>query len=152
MPILKDRNGHEFLDFVKISELDIDNYIHDAPLTHSLVVGKNEGKYLLMFNTWRQYWELPGGIIDDGETPRECAERELFEETNQSIKQLTFKGLMKFQLKPDDRLEYGALYSGEIVDVKPFKENKEAEQIVFWDHQSDIGYITEIDEKLLDYY
>lgn len=59
---------------------------------------------------------------------------------------------MKFKLKPDDRLEYGALYSGEIVDVKPFKENEEAEQIVFWDQKSDIGYITEIDEKLLDYY
>lgn len=43
------------------------------------------------------------GMIDKGETPRECAVRELYEETNQSVTQLKFKGLMKFKLKPDDR-------------------------------------------------
>lgn len=152
MSILIDKNGHVFLEFLETTELDINNHIRNVPLTHSLVIGKHEGKYLLMYNKWRQYWELPGGIIDEYETPRECAARELFEETNQSIKQLTFKGLMKFQLKPDDRLEYGALFSGEISDAKPFKENEEAERIVFWDQQSDIGYITEIDERLLDFY
>jgi|SRR5690625_304908 len=152
MPILIDREGHVFLDFLKVEENKINNHINDAPLTHSLVVGKYKGKYILMFNKWRQCWELPGGIIDKGETPKECAVRELFEETNQSVEHLTFKGLMKFKLKPDDRLEYGALYSGEILDVKPFQENEEAEKIVFWDQQSDIGYITEIDEKLLEYY
>ncbi|WP_194287360.1 NUDIX hydrolase [Gracilibacillus oryzae] len=32
---------------------------------------------------------MAGGIIDSGETPRECAVRELFEETNQSVKSLS---------------------------------------------------------------
>ncbi|WP_141434288.1 hypothetical protein [Bacillus sp. 03113] len=59
---------------------------------------------------------------------------------------------MKFKLKPDDRIEYGALYSGEIEELKPFKENEEAEQIALWDRERKIGYIDEIDEKLLEYY
>jgi 8-oxo-dGTP diphosphatase len=106
----------------------------------------------MIFNKWRKNWELAGGIIDEGESPRECAIRELFEETNQSIKKLSFKGLMKFQLKPDDRIEYGALYSGEIENLSVFSENEEAERILFWDRVNSIGYIDEIDEKLLEYY
>ncbi|MBS4178336.1 NUDIX domain-containing protein [Bacillus sp. FJAT-49731] len=127
-------------------------YVNDAPLTHSLVVASYQGNFLLLFNKWRKYWELPGGMIDEGETPRECALRELYEETNQRIDNIKFKGLMKFQLKPDDRMEYGALYSGVISDLKPFNENDEAEQLILWNQVTDIGYIDEIDEKLLDYY
>ncbi|MBS4205014.1 NUDIX hydrolase [Bacillus sp. FJAT-49754] len=127
-------------------------YVNDAPLTHSLVVASYQGKFLLLFNKWRKYWELPGGMIDKGESPRQCALRELYEETNQRIDNIKFKGLMKLQLKPDDRMEYGALYSGVISDLKPFNENDEAEQIILWNQVTDIGYIDEIDEKLLDYY
>jgi 8-oxo-dGTP diphosphatase len=105
-----------------------------------------------MFNKWRKHWELPGGIIEKGETSRECAVRELYEETNQSLMHLRFKGLMKFCLKPDNRIEYGALYSGELIEIVPFQENNEAAKIIFWDMKSDIGYIDEIDEKLLEYY
>lgn len=152
MTILISKKGHVFLDFLEIDEEKINDYISDAPLTHSLVIAKYKGNFLLMFNKWRKNWELAGGIIDEGETPRECAIRELQEETNQHVSQLNFKGLMKFQLKPDDRLEYGALYSGDIEDLKPFKENEEAEEIHFWDKKSKIGYIDEIDKKLLDYF
>ncbi|KRG11074.1 NUDIX domain-containing protein [Lederbergia galactosidilytica] len=150
--ILTNKNGHVFLDFFAIQEKDIYHYIHDAPLTHSLVVAKYNAKYLLIFNKWKQYWELPGGMIDEGESPRECAERELYEETNQSIEHLQFKGLMKFKLKPDDRLEYGALYSGEIKEITAFQANEEAEEIVFWDKKSKFSNIDEIDAALLEYY
>ncbi|WP_191276999.1 NUDIX domain-containing protein, partial [Neobacillus kokaensis] len=92
MSILVSKKGNVFLDFLQTSEEEINKYVTDAPLTHSLVVAKYQEKYLLIFNKWRQNWELAGGIIDDGETPRECAIRELFEETYQSIKQLSFKG------------------------------------------------------------
>lgn len=105
-----------------------------------------------MFNKWRKNWKLPGEIIDEGETVRECAVRELFEETNQTVSNLTFKGLMKFQLKPDDRIEYGALFSGEIINLNPFIDNDEAEQIILWDKVTDIGSIGEIDKKLIEYY
>ncbi|RAV17715.1 NUDIX hydrolase [Paenibacillus contaminans] len=152
MAILTNGRGHIFLEFIEIDEAEIADMVLEAPLTHALLVIRYEGKYLLMFNKWKKHWELPGGIIDEGETPRECAVRELLEETNQSVQLLEFKGLMKFQLKPDDRIEYGALFSGSLQAISPFQANDEAEQIVFWDTVEDIGHIDEIDKKLLEFY
>ena len=57
---------------------------------------------------------------------------------------------MKFQLKPNNRIEYGALYYGELNNFIPFNENKEIENIKLWD-KKEIIRIDEIDEKLLDF-
>jgi 8-oxo-dGTP diphosphatase len=49
------------------------------------IVRDRDGRVLLAQRTARQiapaFWELPGGKIDPGETPRDAAARELFEET-----------------------------------------------------------------------
>jgi 8-oxo-dGTP pyrophosphatase MutT (NUDIX family) len=35
---------------------------------------------LLLEPTYKNDWEIPGGIIEDNESPKECCEREVFEE------------------------------------------------------------------------
>ncbi|MBA2173684.1 NUDIX hydrolase [Halobacillus locisalis] len=151
MAILVSNKGHAFLEFLRVEEEQIDSYTNDAPLTHALVVVTYQNKKLVIFNKWRQNWELPGGMIDRGETPREAAIRELEEETNQIHETMSFSGLMKFRLKPDDRLEYGALYSCDLDHVRSFVENEEASSIHFWDESEDIGDVDEIDRELLHY-
>jgi 8-oxo-dGTP diphosphatase len=147
--IVENKNGHRFLEFIRIGEDSIEDKLY-APLTHSLAVIKHRGKVLLVFDKWKKVWELPGGSIEKDETPRECIVRELKEESGQQAEDLVFNGLMKFQLKPDDRIEYGALYSGTISAVQPFSENPEIKEILFLDKNDDIA-IDAIDERLIGY-
>jgi len=122
-----------------------------APLTHALVIVRCKGKTLFVHDTWKDEWELPGGSMEPGETARQCAVRELAEETGQHVDDLEFKGLMKFRLKPDDRIEYGALYSANLAHLSRFQPNKEIDRIVLWDLVSDIGPTAEIDIRLVEY-
>ena len=103
-----------------------------------MVAAQYEGKILFVFNNWRGEWELPGGIIEAGETPDQAATRELAEESGQHVEDVTYFGWMKFQLQPDNRLELGALYTCALNAVQPFVANNEASKIMFWDLQSPI--------------
>jgi 8-oxo-dGTP diphosphatase len=151
MKICENKNGDIFEDFIIISENNVKSENLDFPLTHALIVAKNEKGVLLMYNPWKTKWELPGGIIEPEETMRKCAEREMFEETNQIAHEITFKGLMKFKLK-NGNIEYGGLYNAIIKNTRLFLENNESEKIIFWNGKDDIGYIDEIDKKLLEYF
>lgn len=158
MAIVKNKKGDILLDLIKDEEANILNNEKYQPLTHSLVIVKCDGKYLLVFDKWKKLWEVPGGGIEGQETPRECAIREVYEETNLKVDDLEFIGIMKFSLQPDQRIEYGALYGAEIkgLDLNGFTETDEIKKIILWDpsrtRAEDMGYIDEIDKKLLEYY
>ncbi|WP_461257660.1 NUDIX hydrolase, partial [Treponema sp. R80B11-R83G3] len=122
--ICKDRIGNIFEEIKFIPENSVKMETLDYPLTHALVVAKNKNGYLLIYNTWKNYWELPGGIIEEGESMRKCAEREMLEETNQIAQKLDFLGLMKFNLK-NNKIEYGGLYRAFIENERPFIINDE---------------------------
>lgn len=89
----------------------------------------------MAFNRFRRTWELPGGRIDPGETPRRAATRELLEETGHVPDgRLRFVGFASFALAPDRRAEYGALFTGRAADVaRSFRPNDEIEAIRWWD-------------------
>lgn len=153
--IITDTKGNIFLEFIKIPESGLEQIELDAPLTHALIAAKHNNKTLLMFNKWSKSWTLPGGVIEAEETPRECAVREMYEETGQKVEQVSFAGLMKLDLQPDfygsHRIEYGALFAGVVERPTDFIANDEAEKIVFWDGAEDIGDFEIIDRKLIEF-
>lgn len=40
----------------------------------------NAGRILLVQPTYKDYWDIPGGYVETGETPAQAATREVFEE------------------------------------------------------------------------
>ncbi|RZT23627.1 NUDIX domain-containing protein [Fictibacillus sp. BK138] len=140
-------NGIEFLEFINVTEEEIFNY---PPLAGSFAVIKCEGKYLMCYNVWREQWELPAGSREDGETPKECARRELYEETGQIVTDLKFKGLLKSK-KLNGEIKFNPVYFTNMEKLQPFKENEETSKIMLWDLREEIGSIDSVDIRILDF-
>jgi len=142
-----DANGNELLAFVSGDESDLGRLDPNVPLPLSLVVAQHEGDTLLVFNRWRREWELPGGMIDDGETPRAAAVREFVEETGQPEPQLSYAGVATFRLMPDSRVEYAAVYGVNLVGRSRFEPNDEIEMLAWWDGRT-LADLSVLDEKI----
>ncbi|WP_083419539.1 NUDIX domain-containing protein [Pseudofrankia sp. BMG5.36] len=94
---------------------------------------------LLVFNRQRACWELPGGMIDPDETPRQAAIRELHEESGCKVDDLTFAGFARFALGPEQRAEYAAIYAGRATPGNAFAPNDEITAITWWDGASPLA-------------
>ena len=146
--IIKNKCGYELLEFISCKEQEIINYKN---VTSAGVVFKVENKYLIGFNDWRMQWELPVGKIEKEETARQAAMRELFEETHQKVDNIEFKGLFK-KKRPNGEIVYTAIFFCKKDSIVPFIKNEEDEnaEIKLWDLNEDIGYVDEIDLKIIE--
>ncbi|MCM3616077.1 NUDIX hydrolase [Sutcliffiella horikoshii] len=147
MNLTKD-NGIEFLDFISLSEEDMFQF---QPLAGSFAVIKCEGKYLMCYNAWREQWELPAGRREGDETPKECAIRELFEETGQVETGLEFKGLLKSKKATSGEIRYNPVYLTEVEKLQPFIENDETSEIRLWDLKEELGYLDSVDIRIFEF-
>ena len=127
-------------------------------LTHAFIAVRRpaDGKHLLVFDRFRQRWELAGGKMEPGEGPRACAVRELHEEAGLPCvaDALRFVGIMKFLLSPnrfhpEAHVEHGALYAVEAEPTRPFVPNEEIAQITWWNEEETIGPLSAIDHRLI---
>jgi 8-oxo-dGTP diphosphatase len=141
-------HGFQFLDFMLINEDEVQNY---SPIAGSFAVIKCEGKILMVCNKRREQWELPAGKREGEETEKECAIRELYEETGQAVAELEFKGLLKLKNTTNGEIKYNPVFFSAIEQLQPFIENEETTEIKLWNTKEKIGYIDEMDLKILDY-
>lgn len=146
--LAKNKCGWILLEYFDIAESDICKYKN---VTGSYVILIIKNKFLVGFNSWRNQWELPSGGIEEGETARQAAFRELYEETHQKIAELDFKGLIKVE-DPKGIVKYQAVFASRQNELSPFihEENDEMEKIYLWDMKEDIGYVDECDKKIIE--
>ena len=146
---IANRKGDILLEFIHLAnEKAIEPRTH-SPIVASLVVTEHEGKLLLVFNRKRNEWELPSGHVETGESLRDCAIRELFEESGQSVNSLDFNGLAKVR-RSDGNITFLAIYSASLSIISVFQANEEIAMDTYWDFRSNIGYINEIDQYIAE--
>ena len=145
--IAKNRSGWILQEYINIPEEEISDYPN---VTGSYAIVKVCGKYLIGYNSWRKQWEFPAGGIEEGETARQAAYRELFEETHQGDLALEFKGLFKVT-DSHGKQKYQAVFLGEKEALEPFiySEGDEMSEIRLWDLKEDIGYVDELDVAIV---
>lgn len=129
-PLAVDGRGNFLVSFARGTE---DAPPCDAPLPAALVAIWHADRVLMVFDRFRQAWELPGGRIEEGESLRRAAARELLEESGQVPDgPLRFIGYAGFVLAPDQRAEYLALFTGRTTDVRDFQATEEIAGIRWW--------------------
>ena len=146
--LAKNKSGWCLLEYLPIKEEEITKFQN---VTGAFAIICVKGKYLIGYNTYRKQWEFPAGGIEKGETAREAAVRELWEETHQSNTQLEFRGLCKIQ-KPDGEIRYQAIFQGKQENIQLFErtEEDEMERIRLWDLKEEIGDVDKCDLKMVE--
>ena len=147
-PLAEKVNENLLLDFRLCDEADLDTLDPAIPLRQALVVAEHDGRVLLAHNAWREEWELPGGVIGEGERARDTAVREFREETGSEPGRAEFVGVATIQLGHERRIEFLAVYRAELAEVTTFEANERADRLAWWDVVQEFADLSPIDAHL----
>ena len=148
-PLASDAFGNHLLEIVEVSEEAASEY---SPITDSIIMAEHQDRVLMVFHRQRRYWELPGGGIEIDETPKDCAIRELLEETNQAVTSVNFRALIKIWVATDRTTAYNAIFSVILSSIEDFNPNEEVERIMLWDGREELEEMSSIDRKLVEFF
>lgn len=129
---IRDRAGNTLVGFRFVVEEELTRLADQVALPASLVVVTHADAVLMMFDSWRKQWELPGGMREPGETARQAATRELQEETGIHAVDLTFAAVAEFDLTKPERRELLAVYRVQLHTVPRLTVNDEALAFRWW--------------------
>ena len=115
-----------FVAFHAVPETDPPSALVPA---FAVVLARGPAGVVLVFNRYRKVWELPGGVIDPGESARDCARRELAEEAECTAGPLDWLGVVEVD---DGRRHCGAVFACEVRDVPETVSNAEMDGIAAW--------------------
>lgn len=103
------------------------------PTIVTAAIIENEGKILIAKRNKDKhlggYWELPGGKLENDETPEDCLKRELYEEFNIRTEILEFIGEALYQ------------YPGKLIKLLGFKVRWKTGNFLLRDHDQ-INWVT----------
>lgn len=129
--IAENEKGTQLLDVISASD---EQFVPQqySPLVASLVLAVHDNRILVVYDRRKEHWELPGGSIEPPESARQCAIRELSEESNQQVADLGLIWVIRFRMKSAAQNVCAAVFAGEIAEVRPFSGTEEIADIAFW--------------------
>ncbi len=135
----------QFIEFIRMDEKDMNSF---SPLAGSYPIIQVRDEILFGYNRFRNRWELPAGRQEGNETPKECAIRELFEETGQKVDHLSFQGIAKIKNLAKQTIKYNPIFYCKIDELSDFIPNEEMDCITLWDLTRDIGSVDQVDMQI----
>lgn len=132
----------------------LDSILPTKRLIGHVLFRDDEGRVLLLETTYKKDWELPGGVIEHGESPRVGAEREISEELGLDVTlgQPLLADWMPPYLGWSDAFEFifdgGTLDAATVAMIEP--EDREV-QAVHWVAPVDVPeFVTELSARRLE--
>jgi 8-oxo-dGTP diphosphatase len=130
---------------VKVDFYDSD-YLCSEKFIYSVIAAKSRKGWVFVRHHSRNTFEIPGGHIEENETPLQAAERELFEETGALL--FTLKTVCTYSVTIDGETRFGKLFYAEIEDLGPVPDISEIAEITFMDNLPDPVTYPEIQPHL----
>jgi tRNA threonylcarbamoyl adenosine modification protein YjeE len=147
-PLAEKLNETLLLDFRPSAEDELDGLDPAIPLRLSLMTVRHEDQVLMVRNVRSGEWELSGGVIADGETPRRTAERALLEETGIRPPAVAFVGIATVQIGHARHIEHLALFRTTLEKDPAMGAETRERELTWWDLASDLPGLSPIDAHL----
>ncbi|MFF8993683.1 NUDIX hydrolase [Streptomyces sp. NPDC014983] len=146
-PLAADHRGDLLVSFTFGTE---DVLPGGAPTPMALTALWHRGAVVMVYDRFRRQWELPGGLLEPGESPRQAAVRELAEEGGQIPGEpLRFVGYAGFLLGPAQRAEHGALFTARAPRRRSVEATDEIAAVRWWEPTTTLpGRVSAIDTYL----
>jgi len=85
--------------------------------TAVMILETTVNEILVVKSSYKPYWTLPGGVVDPGESPQECAMRETFEEVGVTVDPANVTFVAIVDRRSDMAETYQFIFKATIDDV-----------------------------------
>ena len=133
--------------FIALHDVAESAHTHPGAARFAVMLAGTPRGTVLVFSRYRQVWELPGGLIDPGESARQCAQREFAEETGGTAGEAEWLGLLEVH---DGATHFGGVYRCKASFVPERFENEETGGLAWWTRASAPAPLGHADAVLLN--
>ncbi len=103
------------------------SFVPESGLIYSVIAARDPTEWIYVRHRDRNTWEIPGGHIEDTETPDQAASRELMEETG--ALEFSIECVATYSVLQDGRTGYGRLYLANVIQMGPVPDVSEIAEV-----------------------